>query len=107
TRLCPAFSRSGTAASRVKGTHAFSPLRPPSPSRRGSRRPHSTFERTLQMNRSYLILAAILASPAVLARPQAAKHVDLGSAAHYAILAQSGISTTGTTSVLGDIGVSP
>jgi hypothetical protein len=59
------------------------------------------------MNRSYVILAAILASPALLASPQAAKHVDLGSAAHFAILAQSGISTTGTTSVLGDIGVSP
>src|SRR6185503_14356253 len=59
------------------------------------------------MNRSYLILATILASPALLASPQAAKHVDLGSAAHFAILAKSGISTTGTTSVLGDIGVSP
>jgi len=55
------------------------------------------------MNRSYLILATILASPALLASPQAAKHVDLGSAAHFAILAKSGISTTGTTSVLGDI----
>jgi hypothetical protein len=59
------------------------------------------------MNRTYLILAAILASPALLASPQTAKHVDLGSAAHFAILAKSGISTTGTTSVLGDIGVSP
>lgn len=33
--------------------------------------------------------------------------VDLRSAAAYAILAKSGISTTGTTSIVGDIGVSP
>jgi hypothetical protein len=59
------------------------------------------------MIRSYFLLATILASPAVLASPQTAKHVDLGSAAHFAVLAKSGISTTGTTSVVGDIGVSP
>ena len=33
--------------------------------------------------------------------------VALGSAANYAILAKSGVSTTGTTSVLGDVGASP
>ncbi|MGM0431436.1 MAG: ice-binding family protein [Spirochaetota bacterium] len=33
--------------------------------------------------------------------------VDLGTAANYAILAKSGVSTTGTTSVIGDIGLSP
>jgi hypothetical protein len=33
--------------------------------------------------------------------------IDLGSAGHYVILAKSGISTTGTTSIVGDIGVSP
>lgn len=33
--------------------------------------------------------------------------MDLGSASGFAILAQSGISTTGTTSVVGDLGVSP
>jgi hypothetical protein len=33
--------------------------------------------------------------------------VDLGSAANFAVLAKSGISTTGTTNITGDIGVSP
>lgn len=33
--------------------------------------------------------------------------VDLGLASDYAILAKSGISTTGTTSVIGDMGISP
>ncbi|MBA3016622.1 MAG: DUF3494 domain-containing protein [Proteobacteria bacterium] len=33
--------------------------------------------------------------------------VDLGSAGNFAILAKSGITTTGTTSITGDIGVSP
>jgi len=33
--------------------------------------------------------------------------VDLGSVDNFAILAKSGISTTGTTSIVGDIGVSP
>lgn len=33
--------------------------------------------------------------------------VDLGLAGDYAILAKSGISTTGTTSVIGDMGISP
>jgi len=33
--------------------------------------------------------------------------VNLGSAGNFAILAKSGISTTGTTSIIGDIGVSP
>ncbi len=33
--------------------------------------------------------------------------VNLGTAGNFAILAKSGVSTTGTTSVVGDIGVSP
>ncbi|MBA2662692.1 MAG: DUF3494 domain-containing protein [Bradymonadaceae bacterium] len=33
--------------------------------------------------------------------------VDLGSAVDYVILSKSGISTTGTTAIVGDIGVSP
>src|SRR3989339_759921 len=33
--------------------------------------------------------------------------VNLGTASNFVILAKSGISTTGTTSIIGDIGVSP
>jgi hypothetical protein len=33
--------------------------------------------------------------------------VDLGTASNYAILAKSGVSTTGTTAVTGDVGLSP
>jgi PGF-pre-PGF domain-containing protein len=36
-----------------------------------------------------------------------ASNVDLGSAGNYAILAKSGITTTGTTKITGNIGVSP
>jgi len=39
--------------------------------------------------------------------PTARAPVDLGTAADFAILAKSGISTTGATSIVGDIGVSP
>ena len=41
------------------------------------------------------------------ATPAVQAPVDLGSAANFAILAKSGISTTGTTSIVGNIGVSP
>lgn len=37
----------------------------------------------------------------------AATTVDLKTSADYAILAKSGITTTGTTDIVGDIGVSP
>src|SRR5665648_529254 len=33
--------------------------------------------------------------------------VDLGTAGNFVILSKAGISTTGTTSIVGDIGVSP
>jgi hypothetical protein len=39
--------------------------------------------------------------------PSGQASVNLGSAGNYVILAKSGISTTGTTSIVGDIGVSP
>lgn len=42
-----------------------------------------------------------------IATPAAQTAVNLGSAANFAILSKSGISTTGATSVTGDIGVSP
>ena len=52
-----------------------------------------------------LIISVLLLSQAVYAAGPAA--VNLGSAGSFAILSKSGISTTGTTSIIGDIGVSP
>jgi hypothetical protein len=46
----------------------------------------------------------VLAAPAV---SSAATSVNLGSAGYFSILAKSGISTTGTTHVVGNMGVSP
>ena len=55
------------------------------------------------------IAVAIVASPLCVASQSfaAAKAVDLGTAGTFAILAKSGISNTGTTTIVGDIGVSP
>jgi hypothetical protein len=50
------------------------------------------------------IFAITLAEP-IIAR--AASPVDLGTAANYAILAETGISDVGTSSIIGDIGISP
>ena len=53
---------------------------------------------------------ALLGTSTLVATPAEAagtRPVDLRSAANYAILASSGISTTGTTSITGDIAVSP
>ena len=47
---------------------------------------------------SFGITTAIAAGPAA---------INLGTAANYSILSKTGISTTGTTKVVGDIGVSP
>ncbi len=52
---------------------------------------------------AYLVLFALMAGSAYAAQPA----VDLGTAGNFVILAKSGISTTGTTSINGDIGVSP
>lgn len=53
---------------------------------------------------SVFVLVLLLSQAAYAAGPAA---VDLGSAGSFTILAKSGISTTGVTSVVGDIGVSP
>lgn len=50
------------------------------------------------VNVSFTTGAAVSSSPAP---------VDLGTAANYVILAKTGISTTGTTAITGDIAVSP
>jgi hypothetical protein len=52
-----------------------------------------------------LAILAVFVSQAVYAAGPAA--VNLGSAGSFAILSKSGISTTGTTSIVGNIGVSP
>lgn len=51
-------------------------------------------------------LAVFLMAPAV-AMSQSPAPVNLGTAGDFAILAKTGISTTGVTSIVGDIGVSP
>jgi hypothetical protein len=50
-------------------------------------------------------MSLVTAVPAMAGAPEAP--VDLGSAGNFVILAKSGITTTGTTSIVGDIGVSP
>ena len=52
-----------------------------------------------------MLMVALMATPVVNAAGPSA--VNLGSAGNFAILAKTGISTTGTTSIVGDIGVSP
>lgn len=60
------------------------------------------------MNCKSLILAAIVAAPLLVAsQSHAASRVDLGAAGNFTILAKTGISTTGVTTIVGDIGVSP
>ena len=64
------------------------------------------------MGKSFLVLvlAAFLVSGFIFASSLSAVNpalVNLGSSGSFAVLAKSGISTTGTTSVVGDIGVSP
>lgn len=62
------------------------------------------------MNRTYVIFATVAALTLLVAGPSHAfpdpGPVDLGTAGQFAILAKSGISTSGG-SVVGDIGVSP
>jgi hypothetical protein len=54
-----------------------------------------------------LIVAAIVAATLLAARQSSAQPVDLGAAVDFTILTKTGITTTGTTLVVGDIGVSP
>jgi len=54
-----------------------------------------------------IALSASLLAMALPAVSSAATSVDLGSAGYFSILAKSGISTTGTTHIVGNMGVSP
>jgi hypothetical protein len=59
------------------------------------------------MRFSNLVLAAVLAFPLVVASQSHASTVNLGTAGSFVVLAKTGISTTGSTLITGDIGVSP
>src|SRR5659263_122278 len=54
-----------------------------------------------------LLALLILGLAAGMASASTQATVNLGTAGNYVILSKSGISTTGTTSIVGDIGVSP
>ncbi|MCX9025393.1 MAG: ice-binding family protein [Candidatus Methanoperedens sp.] len=54
-----------------------------------------------------LLIMTLVISGLVSTASAAQVGVDLGTAGNFAILAKSGISTTGVTSIVGDIGVSP
>lgn len=56
---------------------------------------------------AFLLLAGVSAKGGKPPGPSALKAVDLGSAGNYAILSKAGVSTTGTTSVTGNIATSP
>ena len=53
------------------------------------------------------ILMIALMMPATVVSQSSPAPVDLGTSGNFVILAKSGITTTGTTSIVGDIGVSP
>jgi len=55
----------------------------------------------------FTVALVCLIAAAIIPVVNAASAVDLGSAGNYAILSKSGISTTGTTTINGNIGVSP
>jgi PGF-pre-PGF domain-containing protein len=55
----------------------------------------------------FTVALICLMTAAITPGVKGASPVDLGSAGNYAILAKSGISTTGTTMITGNIGVSP
>jgi PGF-pre-PGF domain-containing protein len=54
-----------------------------------------------------VIIALFMMTAVIIPGVNAASAVNLGSAGNFAILAKTGISTTGTTSINGNIGVSP
>ncbi len=60
------------------------------------------------MNYKCLIVAAMVASPLLGGGDsRAAGGVDLGGAGSFTILAETAITTTGTTSIVGNVGISP
>ena len=63
------------------------------------------FKKASQIAAVFYLMFSLVAPAAVLAAGPAA--IDLGGAGNFAILAKTGISTTGGTSVVGDIGISP
>jgi PGF-pre-PGF domain-containing protein len=66
-------------------------------------------EKSTEKILSLILIIALLSLTTALIVPvvNGASAVDLGSAGNYAILTKTGISTTGTTTITGNIGVSP
>jgi len=64
----------------------------------------SKFNRILALLATFVLLGFTGTTAALAAGPAP---VDLGTAGHFVILSKAGISTTGTTKITGDIGVSP
>ncbi|MFA6541667.1 MAG: ice-binding family protein [Bacteroidota bacterium] len=60
----------------------------------------------LTLMKKAMIVAALII-PSVVFSQSSPATVDLGSAANFVIMAKTGISTTGVTSVTGDLGISP
>jgi len=59
------------------------------------------------MRTSYRHLTAALAATAIAGRALATLPVNLGTAGSYCVLAETAITTTGTTAVVGNMGISP
>src|SRR4051794_33143084 len=72
-----------------------------------------TVKRRTRHRRAVVLLCglALVGTSTLVARPAYASAnpapVNLGAAGNYAILASSGISTTGVTAITGDMGISP
>jgi len=62
---------------------------------------------TFLLNTSTTLIANFISSTLPPVTGNCPTIIDLGLAGNYAILSESGISTTGTTSITGDIGVNP
>ncbi|MDD5337725.1 MAG: ice-binding family protein, partial [Candidatus ainarchaeum sp.] len=61
----------------------------------------------MKQKMSVMILIAVLSSMALVHAFANPAPVDLGAAGNYVVLAETTITTTGTTAIIGDLGLSP